>query len=254
LLLAAIILRSGRKINLRDWRILFCASLALVPLLILYGVSVGTPIHCFVQRHRVEAIPGIALCWAMLFRSFRSSAIRATICVAFVVCAAYVSYSNPFFKRHDYTWKYALEAAERSASADNSPVLICSPFPESVSESDYATVSPDTARDRNYFSILSYYQLSVPVVPMPLLLDGDAIRNGSRFLQEAAAKHERFLAAGNTTSYGILAWLAQNAAETHSVRMLGIFDGVAVLEFVPRSAPAEVPIPLKPGEPGRMAP
>ncbi len=40
------------------WRLLFCCSLALIPLLILFGVSALTPLHIFVTRYRLVAIPG----------------------------------------------------------------------------------------------------------------------------------------------------------------------------------------------------
>jgi hypothetical protein len=92
----------------------------------------------------------------------------------------------------------------------------------------------DSAKDSPFFAPLSYYKLSVPVVPLPNQLNGEAMRVGSRFLQEAAQKHERFLAIAYK-QYGTLEWLAQMAAATHSVRKLGVFDGVEVLEFVPRT-------------------
>jgi hypothetical protein len=40
----------------------------------------------------------------------------------------------------------------------------------------------------------SYYKLSVPVTPLPRALNHEAISDGSRFLGEAAQRHQRFLA------------------------------------------------------------
>jgi hypothetical protein len=68
--------------------ILICASLALIPILILYGVSVGTSIHMFVPRHRLVAIPGIALCWALTISRIRSQNLRLLLCAAFVAISA----------------------------------------------------------------------------------------------------------------------------------------------------------------------
>jgi hypothetical protein len=74
-----------------------------------------------------------------------------------------------------------------------------------------------------------------------MALNDEAMRDGSRFLQEAARKHERFLAVEerlpNETHapFKTLDWLAQSADATHSVRKLGVFDGIEVLEFVPRT-------------------
>jgi len=126
-----------------------------------------------------------------------------------------------------------------SASTDKAPVLICSDLPEA----DYETMPLDSAKESSLFAPLSYYRLSVPVVPLPRALNDEARRVGSQFLDEAAMKHERFLAAGYESSYATLDWLAQSAAGTNSVRKLGIFDGVEVLEFVPRSLPSR---PLSP--------
>jgi hypothetical protein len=249
-LVAAAFMRSEPRIRFPGWQILLCLSLALIPVLILYGVSVATPIHCFSPRHVLEAVPGIALCWAMLLGSIRSRTVRLAICVALVAIAAYLSYSDPLSRRHEYTWKYALEAAERNASIDNAPVLICSDFPEA----DYVAMPLDSAKESRFFAPLSYYRLSVPVVPLPRALNGEAIRVGSRFLQEAATRHERFLAMAFEPSYRTLDWLAESAAGTYTVRTLGVYDKIEVLEFVPRSAPSEAARLPESGKPGPTAP
>jgi hypothetical protein len=83
---------------------------------------------------------------------------------------------------------------------------------------------------------LSYYKLSVPVVPHPRSLNDQAMRVGSRFMQHAVYHHERFLAMAFVRSYETLDWLARNSIATDYVHELGVFDGVEVLEFVPRGA------------------
>jgi hypothetical protein len=143
----------------------------------------------------------------------------------------YHSFRSPFSRFHNYTWKYALETAEKSASADNAPVLICSDLPES----DYSPMPAGSAiKDSALFSPLSYYPLSAPVVPLPRALNAEAVQAGSRFLQDAAQRHERFLALAFEPSYETLDWLESHAQGTHLVREVGIFDRVKVLEFVPR--------------------
>jgi hypothetical protein len=75
---------------------------------------------------------------------------------------------------------------------------------------------------------------------LPQLINDETIQVGSRFLKEAAQKHERFLvAADKFRSSSTLDWFTENAAATHSVRILGNFHGMEVLEFVPR--PAQTP-------------
>ena len=230
-LITAVRTRSNQQVHFEGWQILFCASLALIPVLILYGVSAWTPIHCFALRHRLDAIPGIALCWAMLLSPFRSRAVRLLFCVVLVASTAYSYYSSPSSRQHGYTWKYALEYAEKNASADNAPVVLCSAFVES----NPLTRPLDVEKDSGFFTPLTYYRLSVPVVPLPMALNDEAIKDGSRFLQEAALKHERFLALSEIRSSKTLDWLSSSAAATHSVRTLGVFGGIKVLEFVPRT-------------------
>lgn len=217
--------------RLESWHILLCASLALIPILILYGVSVGTPMHVFTTVHRLDAVPGIALCWALIFSCIDFRILRLLFCVALVMATAFVYLNHPTLREHGYAWKYALDYAEKNAITDEAPVVICSDFPEA----DYTAMPLDSAKDSALFVQLSYYKLSVPVVPLPRALNDEAIRVGSRFLQESVQKHERFLALANEPSYKTLNWLAQNAAATHYVRKLGVFDGVEVLEFVPRT-------------------
>lgn len=224
--------RRDSPIRFQGWRAVFCLFLALIPVLILYGVSAGTSIHLFVLRHELCAVPGIALCWALLIRDFRIRAVRLLFCVTLSVLAVYIYCISPSSAQHGYyTWKYALDAAEKNASADNAPVLICSDFPEA----DYVEMPLDSAKESRYFAPLSYYKLSVPVVPLPRALNDEAIRVGSQFLHQAAMKHERFLALAFQPSYKTLDWLAQNAAATHSVRKLGEFDKIKILEFTPRA-------------------
>jgi hypothetical protein len=53
-------------------------------------------------------------------------------------------------------------------------------------------------------------------------------------LKEAERKHERFIAVGETISIKELDRLKRNAGEAYTVRNVGIYDQVEVLEFVPR--------------------
>ncbi len=228
---AAMMRRLDLRSHAASWVILLCVSLALIPILILYCVSAGTSIHVFVFRYRLVAVPGIALCWALVVSRIDSRMLRLLFCIAVVAASAYHTVRFPAYKRH-YTWKYALEFVEKNASADNAPVLICSDLPEANSMP--MPVGP-AVKDSGLFAPLSYYQLSVPVVPLPRALNAEAIRDASQFLQMAAQQHERFLAMAYAQSYRTLDWLAHSAAGSYDVRELGVFDGIRVLEFRPFS-------------------
>ena len=135
-------------------------------------------------------------------------------------------------RQHQYSWKYALEFVEKNASVDDAPVLICSDIPES----DHMPMPVGPAiLESGILPPLSYYKLSVPVTPLPRALNDVAMRDGSRFLQQAAQHHQRFLAMAFAPSYDTLDWLGKTAAGTYNVHELGVFDGVKVMEFVPRT-------------------
>ena len=232
LLVAAATKRLDLRSHLESWPILLCTSLALVPLLILFALSVGTSIHVFVPRYRLVAVPGIALCWALVISWINSRALRLLFCITVVAATVYIHLTTPLLRQHQYSWKYALAVVEKNASADNAPVLICSDIPES----DHMAMPVGSAiEDSGILPPLSYYKLSVPVVPLPRSLNDVAMRDGSHFLQQAAQHHQRFLAMAFAQSYATLDWLANQAAGTNDVHAIGEFDGVKVLEFKPRS-------------------
>jgi hypothetical protein len=230
-LLAAVRKRLRIDNTADGWTILLCTSLTLVPLLILYGLSVGTSIHVFVPRYRLVAVPGIALCWALAVSWISSRGLRLLFCIALVFVAACVCFTAASFHHHMYSWKYALAFAEKNASADGAPVLICSDIPEA----DYMRMPTGRAIEvSGILPPLSYYKVTVPVAPLPRALNQEAMRAGSEFLQQQTLRHERFLALAFVESYGTLDWLRNQAAGTYDITQLGVFDGVKVLQFVPR--------------------
>lgn len=233
MILAALALsRPDRKTPYARWKLLFCCSIALIPTLVLFATSALTPVHVFVPRYGFVAVTGIALCWAMLLGSFRSRLVRLVLCGCFVAFWMLYYLTVPAASQHGGSWKYALQIAERNASVDDAPVLICSNFPES----DYSAMPLESAKDSFFFAPVSYYRLSVPVVPLPRSLNAEAIRVGSAFLKKAESHHTRFLAMAAPPSYATLRWLAVKAARTYTERTLGIYDPIRIeiVEFVPR--------------------
>jgi 4-amino-4-deoxy-L-arabinose transferase-like glycosyltransferase len=215
------------------WPTLLCASMALIPILILYEVSVHTSLHIFVPRYRIVAAPGTALCWAWLVSRMNSRALRLMFCVGIVTVSAYYTFSSPLARLHDYSWKYALELVERNAAPDNAPVLLCSDLPES----DYMPLPVGAAvKDSALFAPLSYYPLSVPVVALPRGLNDQAKQIASRFVRQAAQHHQRFLAVGFMASWETLDWISDYSDPSYDMRELGTLDNVQVLEYTPNHA------------------
>ena len=140
-------------------------------------------------------------------------------CLVVVAAVVSLNYADPYSRRHGYTWKYALQFAEKNASVDGATVVMCSDFPQS----DYLPMPVgDEVKKSAMFTPLSYYKLKVPVVGLPRGLNDEAMRDGRTFLQ--SADHRRFLVLGFRPSRPVLQWLRDNAAATHDVRELGKFD------------------------------
>ena len=246
----AAVSRNGReRVQFPKWQVLFCGGLGLVTALILYGVSLATPIHLFVARHRLVAVPGISLFWTLGVTPVRSRIGRLVFCVALVTITAIPYFASPDARRHNYSWKDALIVAEKNAAVDNAPVLICSDWPES----DYGTM-PVRPAESVWFAPLTYYQLTVPVVPLPRSLNDQAMRIGTQFLEKAPEKRKRFLAMGFGPSFNTLNWLSQQSSQKYAVRELGIYDGVVVLEFDPVFARGNASAAAKLDSQGRLSP
>ena len=214
---------------IQGWQVLLSLALALMPLVILFAVSRQTSLHIFVYRYRLVAIPGIALCWALVVNALKPKILGPMFYIALVAITALQYFGSPLSRYHGYTWKYALQVAEANASVDGAPVLICSDLPES----DHIAMPLDSAKDSNYFAPLSYNKLTVPVVPLPRSLNDEATRVASYFLQDAIAHRRRFLALAYRPSYPTLDWLAKSVPGDYSVQKLGEFDEVRVMEFAP---------------------
>lgn len=231
--IVAFLASASRKLDLESrveaWRVVFCAALGLIPIVILFGVSVVTPIHIFAYRYRLVAIPGIALCWGWILSRVESRVLRLFFCAGLVAITSYRYVSNPESVKHGYTWKYALEVLEKHAAPENAPVLMCS----GVIEADYEPMPSGPAKDSELFAPLTYYKLTVPVVSLPRGLNEEAVRVAAAFLQNPATRHQHFFAVGWAPSYPTLDWIANRASQTHQMRVLGTFDGVAVVEFLP---------------------
>jgi hypothetical protein len=211
-------------------RFMMCATLAVVPLVILYVISVATPLHIFIDRYEGVAVPGIALSWAWIFSLIDWRGLRLAGCVALVTWSAFLSYASPTAHIHKNTWKYALQFSNNNAALDGAPLVICSDLPEA----DFQPMPTGPVGDSVLFATLSYYRVQATVVPMPRTFNQKAQSIGTRFIKGAELNHQRFLALGYIASYPTLDWLASQTSDGFVSRVLGNFDVVRVMEFVPR--------------------
>lgn len=232
LFVAALLGKVGNSDEETEFAKLSSLLMAGVPLITLYSVSSLTNMHVFVERYRLVAIPGIALCWGLLVSCLRSSVIRLSFCVALVAFTlgrfsfSTFSMENP----HGYTWKYALEVANEKAAPDNAPLLLCSDLPESNFESMPADVTSS-----GFFAPVSYYKVNSPVVPLPREFNKEAALQVKKFLATAIPGRRRFLLLAYFPSSRTIDWITMITKDSYEPRKVGTYDGVTVMEYVPRA-------------------
>jgi hypothetical protein len=211
--------------------LLLCVPLALVPILCLYAISVTTQVHIFIPRYLLEATPGLALCWGWICSLIDSRPLRGLFCFVFVALCVHEAYTAPAARIHGFSWKYALEYADANAAADHASLLMCSPFVEGDTQP-----MPAVASESMLYAPLSYYQVKAPVVPLPGSLVAETERQAKQFLLKAELEHSRFLVLAAGPSLPTVDYLASYSRGTHMPRVLGEFDHIWVVEFVPYSA------------------
>ncbi len=211
-------------------KLVLCASLALVPMLCLYAISVTTSVHIFIPRYLLVAVPGISLCWGWICSLIDSRALRGLFCFIFVALCLTQAYSSPQSRKHEESWKQALAFADANAAVDHAPLLMCSP----LVEGDFQPM-PAVPSDSVLYSPLSYYKVNAPVVPLPRTLNPEAERQAKQFLLKSAQEHTRFLVLAPWPSLRIVDLLAYYSQSTYTYRVLGNFDEIFVVEFVPYS-------------------
>ena len=207
-------------------KLAFCVSLALIPILCLYTVSVTTSVHVFIPRYLLVAVPGISLCWGWLCSRLGSRVLRGLFCFAFVALCVSQAYRSPLSRWHEQSWKGALAFADTNAAQDNAPILMCS----SLVEADYQPM-PAVASESMLFAPLSYYKVNARVVPLPRTLNAEAQRQVSHFLM--GNQGTRFLLLAPLQSKQVVDLVITSTQRTHTYRLLGESDGVFVLEFTP---------------------
>ena len=209
--------------------LLCAATLAIVPTFILFAVSVSTPMRVFVDRYCLVGVAGVVLLWGFLIGLIRPVQLRLLVPLALVPYAIFSFWNSPQAHQHGYTWKYALEYAQFIAQPDNAPLVICSDLPQA----DFEPMPAGPASESVLFSPLSYYQVTVSVVPAPRTLNPDARRIATKTLEESFRNNQRFLLLAFRPSYPTMQWFIDHAVGSFTIKLLADFEGIAVVEFQP---------------------
>jgi hypothetical protein len=228
MLMATAIKRVSLPARLRNAAPALALTLAFVPLLGMYLISEVTPIHVFVGRYYLCAVPGIALCWGMMLSWVDCKWLRAAFCIAIAAASMAINYNPMLMAPHGYTWKFANDAVELNTAHDHAPVLICS----GIVDSNAATGPLDA--DNGWLPQLSYYPLSSPVLGLPYSLTPIARKEIDEFITQSAEKKQRFVAMGWTPAYDSIRYMIEKADGKFEAHRVGIYDNIAVVEFRPK--------------------
>jgi hypothetical protein len=228
-LVPAVIARRVSRVERLDVKsALLCFAWALIPIFTLYGLSLMTPMRVFIDRYRLVAVPGIALFWAWVLNFLTWSELRRLACIAAAVLVLTLSWGT--IPQHELTWKDALQAVQKNSSGDNAPVVICSDYVES----DAQPLPNLPGNDNPFVSPISYYEISSPVVVLPRELTGYARQVSGKFVVDATRRRQRFFVLAFSPSFATVHFIENQSAATYRERVIGTYDGVAVVEFQPR--------------------
>ncbi len=211
---------------------LLCPLLALVPAGILIGISTTTSLHLVIPRYFLVVAPGSALTWGLLTSRIDSRLLRQIFCVGLVGVTVFECYSSPYSRKHELSFKKAHEVVNASVAQDHAPVLACSAF----IEADYEPLPTDRTSENALNSQFSYYPIDAPVVLLPMSLNDEARRIAGQALLTATQMDQRFLVVGSPNCYPTIDWLVSSSRGAFTVRSLGDFDEIAVVEFRPTTA------------------
>jgi len=208
--------------------ILLCPILAVVPGAVLYGISAVTPLHLFISRYCLVAVPGSVLTWGLLTSRIDSRLLRQMFCVGLVAVTIFRSYASPLTRKHELSFKPAFDLVNANVAQDKAPVLMCSAF----IESDYEPM-PVPGSENALWSQASYYRLDGPTTLLPFDLNNETIRVASPAIQAAAQRHQRFLLIAGPASYATAEWIVAYSKGMFVPSVMGDFDGIVVVEFTP---------------------
>ena len=218
----------------RDWSlaVLLCPLFGLLPMAILYGISAATPVHVFIPRYCLVAVPGAALTWGLLIGCIDSHPLRKFCCVSFVVMILFQYLTVPLFRHQELSFKQAHEFVNTNVAKDKVPVVVCSAFVES----NFEPLPTDLTSENALVSQFSYYPVHAPVILLPFSLNDEAKHVGALAIAAAMQRHERFLAVASSRSYDTLLWLASYSKGAFKAHRLANFEETVVVEFLPPPA------------------
>jgi hypothetical protein len=216
----------------RDTLVLL-ASWAVVPIVLPFAISVLTPNKVFIGRYLLAAYPGMALLGAWVIRGIAPRSARSLVLflIATFSLAAYGGMTRLWPNHGSQDWRGAM-AAVRSITGDTQvPVLMQSPFIESMDERQFS----DPGHRGLLLSPISFYPCGGNVIPFPNKVNDRTLRYLGEVISATLEPSGRFILVTSEGKTGLREWLAERLeSRGFTVRPRGDFGEVSVTLFEQR--------------------
>lgn len=202
--------------------VLLSVGWAAAPPVLLYLISVLTPVKLFVPRYYVSYAPGLCLIAAWLVCT-NTSALGQRITAVCVLVAAIVSFGS----LHHGTENWARATETVRADAGGIPVLIASGF---IEASDWRALDDPQLHDV-LFAPQEMYPLGRPFIRLPYRLDEKSAKYVERFVP-ALRQEKRFLLIVRFQGLTFEPWLrGRLEADGFRSELFGNFGSLGVFLF-----------------------
>ncbi|MBZ5622518.1 MAG: glycosyltransferase family 39 protein [Acidobacteriia bacterium] len=203
--------------------VLLAAAWALAPPLLLFTISVLSPVKLFVPRYYTSSMPGLCMLAGWMARSIAGRAGQRIIATVMVV-AAILNYGTTSHGNED--WSGAMRKIQ-SEDGGNMPVLIASSFVEAT--------DPKALDDPRLREVLFAPQEMYPpggtLIRLPYRLDAESAKYVERILP-ALDHQDRFVLVVRFEGMTFEPWLrGRLASQGFRSEMLGNFGAVGVFRF-----------------------
>jgi hypothetical protein len=216
----------------RDTLVLL-VSWAVVPIVVLFAISVLTPTKVFLGRYLLAAYPGLALLGAWVIRGIAPQPARSLVLFLIAACslAAYGGMTRLWPNHGPQDWRGSM-AAVRSITGDTHiPVLFQSGFIESMDERQFF----DPGRGGLLLAPISFYPCGGNVIPFPNRINDRTLRYLGEVTSTTLEPSGRFILVTSEGEDGLREWLARRlGSRGFTVQPRGDFGEVGVTLFEKR--------------------
>jgi uncharacterized membrane protein len=225
-----------RLAELQGSSLVLLASWALLPVFLLYAISIFTSLKVFLPRYTLPAEAGIAIFAGWLLSAISPARTRMLVVGAAVLAALVYGPSTKY--SHGGDWRAAMASVRSTVGTADMPVLIRSDFPES----EPFNWLNDQTRQEYLFAPLRIYPSAGTLIPLPMFLTPDT----AAYLNQTVPRLEdanRFLLVnmGDTSYQNWL--LGRLSAAGFEKKRIGSFGGSLTVDEYLRSnqLPGDLP-------------